>query len=138
MSQRQVAARMFQRQALLTFVPVSVSATRRLLDRWRQSTGGTAQQIEADMTETTFDIICAPLLPSSDSTVGLALEASADRLQRSAMWRQLYVAAHMPKWVPQPGARSIRAAVRALRASVAAMLTERRRALSQPADLIRP
>jgi cytochrome P450 len=134
--QRQVAAPMFRRQDLLTFVPVFVSATRRLLDRWRRSMGGTLQQIEADMTEITFDIICATLLPSSDSTVGLALEASADRLQRSAMWRQLYVTAHVPKWVPQPGARRIREAVRALRASVAAMLTERRRALSQPDDLI--
>jgi cytochrome P450 len=135
--QRQVAAPMFRRQDLLSFVPVFVSATRDLLDRWRRSPAGTPQQIAADMTDITFDIICATLLPSSDATVGLALAASADRLQRSAMWRQLYVTAHMPKWVPQPGARRIRATVRALRASVAAMLTERRRAVSQPDDLFR-
>jgi cytochrome P450 len=78
------------------------------------------------MTETTFRIVCATLLPANGSTVGLALEASADRLRRSAKWRQLYVTAHFPKWVPQPGGRS---AVHAPRASVAAMLKERRRGL---------
>jgi cytochrome P450 len=135
--QRQVAAPMFRRQDLLSFVPVFVNATHHLLDRWRRSPAGTPQQIEADMTQVTFDIICASLLPSSDATVGLALEASADRLQRSAMWRQLYVAAHMPTWLPQPGARRIRAAVRSLRAAVGAMLMERRRVSSQRDDLIR-
>jgi len=135
--QRQIAAPMFRRQDLLTFVPVFVSATDRLLDRWRRSPEGTPQQIDADMAQITFDIVCATLLPSSDATIGLALEASADRLQRSAMWRQLYVAMHMPRWVPQPGGRRIRAAVGTLRASVAAMLTERKRASRQPDDLVR-
>jgi cytochrome P450 len=134
--QRQVAAPIFRRQDLLTFVPVFVSATHQLLERWRRSPAGASQQIAADMTRITFDIVCATLLPSSDATVGLALEASAEPLQRSAMWRQLYVATHMPKWLPQPGGRRIRAAVRTLRASVAAMLTERRRASRQPNDLM--
>lgn len=134
--QRQIAAPMFRRQDLSTFVPAFTDAARQLLDRWRRSPPGSVQQIEADMTQITFDVICASLLPSSDSTVGMALEASADRLQRSAMWRQLYVVTHMPSWIPQPGGRRIRTAVRALRASVAVLLQERRRAERQPDDLM--
>src|SRR5262249_43198457 len=61
--QRRVAAPMSRRQALLSFVPPFVSAPHPLLDRWRRSPAGTSQQIEADMTEITFDIICTTLLP---------------------------------------------------------------------------
>ncbi len=135
--QRQIAAPMFRRHELMTFVPAFVDAARRLLGRWRRAPPGTPQRIDADMTAVTFDVICTTLLPSSDATVGLALEASADGLQRSAMWRQLYVATHMPGWMPQPGGRRIRAGVRALRAGVAAMLAERRRTSRQPDDLVR-
>jgi len=134
--QRQTAAPMFRRQDLGTFVPTFVRAAEQLLERWRHSSPGSTQRIDADMTQITFDVVCATLLPSSDATVGIALEASAERFQRSGMWRQLYVATDVPSWVPQPGNKRIKTAIRILRSSVAAMLKERRQASLQPDDLM--
>lgn len=134
--QRQTAAPMFRRHDLMAFVPTFVRATQQLLERWRSSPPGSRQQIEADMTQVTFDIICATLLPSSDATVGIAIEASAGRFQRSGVWRQLYVIANAPSWLPHPGRRRIRLAVHTLRSSVATMLQERRKTPEQPDDLM--
>jgi len=134
--QRQTSAPMFRRQELMRFVPTFLRATRRLLDRWCNSPPGTVQQIDRDMTAVTFDVICATLLPSSDATAGIAVEVSAARFQRSGIWRQLYVLANAPGWLPQPGNRRIRMAIRAMRSSVAAMLQERRQAATQPDDLM--
>jgi hypothetical protein len=124
-----------RRQDLLTFVPVFVGATRQLLDRWRRSPPGSAQRIEADMTQITFDIVCATLLSSSDAIVGKALEASADSLHRSAMWGSLRRHAHA-ELAAAAGRPQDQDAVRAMRASAATMLEERRRAAQQPDDLM--
>src|SRR5262245_31742419 len=134
--QRQTSAPMFRRQELMTYVATFLHATRQLLDRWRSSPPGSVHQIDRDMTAITFDVICATLLPSSDATAGIAMEASAARFQRSGVWRQLYVLANAPNWLPQPGNRRIRTAIRALRSSVAAMLRERREAANRPDDLM--
>jgi len=134
--QRQTSAPMFRRQELMSFVPTFLRATHRLLDRWRGSPPGSVQHIDRDMTAVTFDVICATLLPSGEETAGIAVEVSAARFQRSGVWRQLYVLANAPDWLPQPGNRRIRMAIRALRSSVAQMLQERREAAKQPDDLM--
>jgi cytochrome P450 len=134
--QRQTAAPMFRRHELMTFVPTFVRVAQDLLDRWRRSSAGTRRDVERDMTQITFDIICATLLPSSDKTVGIAVEASAGRFQRSGVWRLLYVLANAPVWLPQPGRQTLRSAVHTLRSSVAAMLHERRQAREQADDLL--
>lgn len=134
--QRQACAPMFRHQELMTFVPVFVRATRALIAKWSAMAQGSVQPIERDMTGVTFDVISATLLPSADGTVAPAVEQATGRFQRSGAWAQLYAVANTPRWLPQPGRRSMGQAVQTLRSSVAAMLRERR-AAGEPAGQVR-
>src|SRR5262245_4682212 len=133
--QRQASAPMFRHQDLMTFVPTFVRTTEALIERWRAAPKGGVQLIEREMTGVTFDVISATLLPSGDKTVAPAVELATGRFQRAGAWGQLYAFAGMPKWFPQPGRRSQVSAVRILRASVLALLRERRAAGETHDDL---
>lgn len=134
--QRQTSAPMFRHHELMTFVPTFVRATRDLLTRWRSLLNGSTHEIERDMTRVTFDVISATLLPSADTTVGTAVEHSADLFERAGAWSALYAIANAPKWLPKPGRRAQRKAIHMLRSSVAAMLRERRDATHAHDDLM--
>ena len=123
--QRQTSAPMFRHGELMTFVPTFVRCTRKLMAEWRRESAGSVREIERDMTNVTFDVISATLLPSADATVGHAIEASTGRFQKAGAWSLLYAIANAPKWLPRPHRRSQQEAIRLLRSSVAAMLRER-------------
>ncbi len=124
--QRQTSAPMFRHNELMTFVPAFVRATNDLLARWRQAPAGGVRNVERDMTRVTFDVISATLLPSADSTVGVAVEHSAGLFQKAGAWSLLYSVANAPKWLPRPGRSAQQQAIAMLRTSVAAMLQEQR------------
>jgi len=124
--QRQASAPLFRHQELLGFVPTFVRATETLVERWRSAPAGALQPVDRDMTLATFDVISATLLPSADRTVGPAVESSMALFQRAGGWGLLYAILGAPRWLPRPGLISGARATVALRASVAAMLRERR------------
>ena len=130
--QRQASAPMFRHHDLLGFVPAFVRATETVLERWRASPAGAVQPVDRDMTRATFDVIQATLLPSADRTVGPAIEAAMQLLLRNTGWNQLYAIAGLPRWLPRPGMLSSARGIRLLRASVAAMLGERRETEARP------
>ena len=123
--QRQASAPMFRPQELAGFVPTFVRAAERVIGRWRARPAA-AQPVDRDMTEATFEVISATLLPSADERMPQAVERSTGLFQRSGAWGQLYAVANLPHWLPQPGRRSMARAVAALRAAVAALIAERR------------
>jgi cytochrome P450 len=127
---------MFRHQDLMTFVPAFVGAARDIVDTWRRSPPGSTHAIDRDMTKATFDVISATLLPSVDETVAPAIERSNGQFQKSGAWAQLYAMAKIPRWVPHPGAWSMREAVHALRSSVAGIVRERRASGVQRDDLM--
>jgi len=129
--QRQSSAPMFRHQELMTFVPGFVRATQHLIEKWRRQPSGSTHEIERDMTRVTFDVISATLLPTADATIGPAIEGSAGLFQKAGSWAQLYAIANAPKWLPRPGRKAQREAIRMLRSSVAAMLREREGAPSR-------
>lgn len=131
--QRQAAAPMFRQQELAGFVPAFVAATRRLMAGWRD---GEVRPIERDMTQVTFDVIAATLLPSADPRMPGAIEAATGRFQRAGAWGQLYAVANLPRWLPQPGRAGSAGAVRALRGATLAIVRERRAALAAKDDLL--
>lgn len=131
--QRQASAPMFRRQELAQFVPAFVRATRRHLARW---TDNAVRPIERDMTEVTFDVISATLLPSAEAAMPAAIEASTASFQRAGAWAQLYAWAGAPRWLPQPGRRGAAEAVAALRGAVHRLLAERRAAGGDRDDLL--
>lgn len=124
--QRQTCAPMFRHSDLMSFVPTFVRATERLIDRWRYAPAGSVQDIDRDMTQATFDVISATLLPSADGTVGEVVEASTRQFQRSGAWHLLYTITNAPKWLPQPGRWSMQSSIRSLRGATAGLLAERR------------
>jgi cytochrome P450 len=135
--QRQTSAPMFRHGELMTFVPTFVRCTQSLIAAWRNAPNGSVREIEHDMTNVTFDVISATLLPSADATVGPAVEASTGRFQKAGAWSLLYAIAGAPKWLPRPHRRTQREAIDLLRSSVAAMLREREAAPAGRDDLMR-
>jgi cytochrome P450 len=134
--QRQASAPMFRHQELMTFVPQFVRATSDMLDRWLAGGAGHSLSIEREMTHVTFDVISATLLPSADSTVGAAVEASAGRFQQAGSWAQLYAITGAPSWLPRPGRKTMAEATRSLRSSVLAMIREHRETAGARDDLM--
>jgi cytochrome P450 len=136
--QRQAAAPLFRAQDLKNFVPAFVHATQSLLGRWHASPADTVRPIDADMTRVTFEVISATLLPSAGEAVARAMTDSIRAMQRTGGWEQLYAAINAPTWMPRPGMISVWRAVTTLRASVVALLRERRaRGGEAPDDLMR-
>ena len=123
--QRQASAPMFRPQELDGFVPTFVRAAERVIERWRARPAA-VQPVDRAMTEATFEVISATLLPSGDERMPQAIERSTGLFQRSGAWGQLYAIANLPRWLPQTGRRSMASAVGALRAAVGALIAERR------------
>ena len=103
--QRQASAPMFRPQDLAGFVPTFVRAAERLIERWRARPSA-VQPVDHDMTEATFEVISATLLPSGDERMPLVIERSTALFQRSSTWGQLYAIANLPRWLPQPRHRA--------------------------------
>ena len=132
--QRQAAAPMFRQQDLAAFVPAFVRAARKVVERWRARPG--VQPADRDMTQATFDVISATLLPSADARMPPAVEGSMAQFQRSGGWGQLYAVANLPRWLPLPGRHVMARSVRDLRAAVATVIAERRALGAPPDDLL--
>lgn len=133
--QRQASAPMFRPQELAGFVPTFVRAAQDVIARWRARPGA-VQPVDRDMTEATFEVISATLLPSGDRRMPQAIERSTGLFQRSGAWGQLFAVANLPKWLPQPGRRSMGRAIAALRAAVQSLITERRSGSVEKDDLL--
>ena len=133
--QRQASAPMFRQQELAGFVPTFVRAAERVIAGWRAQPGA-VQPVDRCMTEATFEVISATLLPSADERMPQAVERSTGLFQRSGAWGQLYAIANLPKWLPQPGRRSMARAIGALRSAVLALIAERRADRAAKDDLL--
>jgi cytochrome P450 len=131
--QRQAAAPMFRPQELTSFVPTFVRVARDVLHLWHQDPAGAVRDVEADMTNATFDVITATLLPSSDPDFSREVRRSVHTFQRFGGWDLLYGQTGMPKWMPRPGMFAGPAAIRRLREAVGGVL-ERRRKFDPPGD----
>ena len=126
--QRQAAAPMFRPKELEGYVPAFVAATEEQVRKWRETPRGLVAPIDACMTRTTFDVVCATLLPSSDKALAPVIHDALRTLQKTTGWEILVAATGLPKWLPRPGMIGGRSAVVALRSAVAALVRERRAA----------
>jgi cytochrome P450 len=124
--QRQTAAPIFRHQDLLRLVPAMSASTERMLQAWRRDSGTSVRQIERDMTEVTFDIICATLLPGGETHVRPNLERANGDFLGPISWRMVYGIFNVPHWMPHPGKARMAGAETTLRAGVAELLAERR------------
>jgi len=133
--QRQASSPMFRPADLAAYVPVFARAAEAQLARWRAS-GPRVVAIDEAMTRTTFDVVCATLLPTSDERLLATIQRSLAAFQASGGWELMFASMNLPRWLPRPGAAGSRRAVIDLRAAVHGLLRLRREATAAPDDLM--
>jgi cytochrome P450 len=134
--QRQIAAPVFRHQELIGLVPAIVRCTEAKLDLFRSGEAGSVRPIEADMTDLTFDVICATLLPGGETHVKPKIaQANIDYLGPIS-WSMIYAILNAPSWLPHPGRARMRAAEHILRTSVGDFIAARRQEKVRPNDLL--
>jgi cytochrome P450 len=129
--QRQAAAPMFRPDDLLAFVPAFVRSAEEVLRRWSASPAGAVRDVERDMTQATFDVVAATLLPSGEAGFAETVQRSVATFQRNGGWDLLFAQLNLPRSLPRPGRFAGPRAVRELRNRVGALVRERR---DSPAD----
>ena len=133
--QRQASSPMFRPADLAGYVPVFVRAAEDEAARWRAA-GEAVVAVDEAMTRTTFDVICATLLPSSDARFGASIQRSLAGFQSSGGWELMFAALNLPRWLPRPWALGAARAVTELRGAVMGLLRARRESSSPPDDLM--
>jgi cytochrome P450 len=134
--QRQASAPMFRQSELLSLVPAIVKASEDGVARWRKAGSGALHAIDREMTQVTFDVISATLLPSADDTVGPAVERNAGQFQQGTAWSLLYNVMRVPKWLPHPGRAAMQRSRNSLREQTGRLIDERRAEGGRKDDLM--
>ena len=134
--QRKVAAPAFRYSELLAYVPAMARAGEAQLDRWRSLAPGSIARIDADMTDTTFDVITHTILAGCDAGEGAAIKDAGLRFLEPISWSIAYAMLRLPSWVWHPGKRRMLAAARAEREAVLALVRRRRRDAGPGDDLL--
>jgi cytochrome P450 len=134
--QRQASAPMFRPQELTAFVPAFVRAAEDGIARWRAKPNDSVHAIDDDMTRVTFDVIAATLLPSTDEAFARTVQDAVQSLQRFGPWGILYVSLNLPPWTPHPGMLVQARAIRRLRATVGALVRDRKTESGGPDNLM--
>ena len=124
--QRQAAAPIFRHADILQYVPPMAQAAERLIALWGASPPGALQPIDRQMTEITFDVIAETMLAGARGARGSGLERVNGDYMRPLAWPLLWAILHLPRTLAFPGKRRHVAAEKAMRESVAAIVSTRR------------
>ncbi|MGD9784882.1 MAG: cytochrome P450 [Hyphomicrobiaceae bacterium] len=137
--QRRALAPLFRHSELLGYVPDMIAAGDAQIARWRSRLGprpSRPQSIDADMTETTYDIIVRTMLHGgAPDDVGGVMDAGSRYLEGTP-WVIAYSLLGLPQWMPHPAMITLRRAARSLRRHVGAIIDERRRKGGETRDLL--
>jgi cytochrome P450 len=134
--QRQASAPMFRHQDIMALVPAVVTAAEHYVAKLKGGAPTQRRAIDADMTEVTYDVISATLLPSGDGNVAPAIHTNAGSFQSGTGWQLLYAVAGFPNWLPRPGKKKTRRSIAMLRGSVHDLIRQRRASGTAPDDLM--
>ncbi len=134
--QRRTAAPLFRPADLESLVPAMTAAADDQLARWRMSSAGSIQAIDADMTLTTFRVISATMFAGSADAEAVAILKAADKALATISWDIAAAMMNIPGWLWYPGKLRRRRAGHALRSAVAAILARRREAGLEGDDLL--
>ena len=111
--QRKVAAPAFRYSELLAYVPAMARAAEAQLQRWRSLVSGGLARVDADMTDTTFDVITHTILAGCDAAEGAAIKQAGQHFLEPISWSIAYAMLRLPSWLWHPGKRRMLAAARA-------------------------
>lgn len=134
--QRRALAPLFRHADLLAHVPTIARIAERKSAEWRQTGAGT-REIDADLTQVTFDVILETMLTGSKASEARDIIASGQRYIAQSPWEMAYALLMLPTWLPHPGTWAMHRAANSLRTSVGAIV-DRRLAQGDDATILGP
>ena len=124
--QRRVLAPLFRHAEILRYVPTMSAAAEGQLARWRRHPSGSMQQIDRDMTATTFAVISRTMLDGGEPAEAEIIRAAGADFLEPISWEIAYALLRLPRWIPHPGSRRMRRAAQRLRGAMHAIVARRR------------
>lgn len=139
--QRRVLAPLFRPVEVLSYVPAMVTAAEELIATWRASTTPhrslSYRPIDKDMTAVTFAVILKTMLFGGTPRDTNAVMTAGQTYLDATPWELGYGMLGLPGWLPHPAMFRLRRAARSFRASVSAIIADRRaRGSSDAGDLL--
>lgn len=125
-SQRKAAAPAFRHSELVATVPAIAAAGEALVKRWHTETRSGPRNIDADMTDVTFDVIAATVLGGCDAATAQLIKSCADDYLNPIAWDVAFAILKLPEWLWYPRKMRQRRAARRLRVGLARIVAERR------------
>jgi cytochrome P450 len=108
--QRRAVASIFRHEALLSFVPIFVTAAERQVERWRSPQHDPTVDAADAMTLITFDIIVAAILGGAETLDAERYRRALNENFNAIPWQIIYDLFSLPRWLPFPGrGRAMRA-----------------------------
>lgn len=134
--QRKMAAPAFRPADLVGQVPEMSAAAEAQVARWRALGSGTVSEIEHEMSLATFDVLMRTVFAGATPDESEAILSAGRAFLDKITWEIAFGIAGLPEWVWHPGKRQTRAAVRAMRHTVAGLLARRRTETVDRHDLL--
>lgn len=135
--QRKIASPPFRHAELLTYVPTMVDAAYECVRRWRErGEKSFTTDVEAAMTDTTFDIIARTILAGVSATDGDSIKRTGRAYLDPISWEVAASLLRYPEHFWHPGKASMRKAAIELRSKVRQLVDQRRRDQSSGTDLV--
>jgi cytochrome P450 len=126
--QRQSLAPAFRNEKLRAFLPAMIAAAEETRDAWLAAGPRARIDIGHDLMRTTFKIIVDTMLSGPGQIDAARVETSVADYLASTNWSLVLAILKAPTWLPYPGRRRAARASAYMRAAVAGMVGERRRA----------
>jgi cytochrome P450 len=130
--QRRLAAPAFRADRIAGYGPDMVAACQKVIDSWQD---GQTRDIHADMMQVTLDIVARTLFGADVADESHEVEVSLRGVLR-AFSNSFNRTIPLPNWIPTPGNRRARAAVRGLNRVVQKIIDRRRRENQPRQDLL--
>jgi cytochrome P450 len=133
--QHRAAAPFFRQDQIRKFVPAMLAAAERTRDRWRAHPSGVEIDVGREMMRTTFDIIFNTLFSEPYSIDCDLIEQSISTYTESLSWIFALAMLGAPSWVPYPGVRKARRALKDLYRLLDSLIVETKRCPFNADDL---
>ncbi len=133
--QRQSVAGAFRHEKLLELQPAMIAAAGRRRDLWLAGKNGPLDLCQ-EMMRTTFDIIVETMMSGGDGIDVDKVERNITNYLKPTGWKFALGLLGLPDWMPHPGKEKARSAVIFLRATLGAVIAERRRSGKERSDLV--
>jgi cytochrome P450 len=134
--QRGAAAPLFRHGELLRYGPIMSAAAEAAVAKWRAAAPDTVHAIDKDMIRAAFHVVANTMLAGGAEDTLHAIEKGHTDYYRSVNWWVVYTILGLPRWLPRPNGKSMRAHENRLRETVAELVRTRRAATEAGDDLL--